>query len=121
VVAAGVPERWFASAIERPGRVIDRHTPSPYNPPWFERGKRFGGRRRIRDAGRVAMDEDRTLSRVELESDSEPIAGRIPEPGGRAQEFAGYMSLIEALERLRRPPGSRPSTSPPLEGLSHMP
>ena len=43
------------------------------------------------------MDGDRTLLRVELESDSEPIAGRIREPGGRAHEFAGYMSLIEAL------------------------
>ena len=73
VVAAGLPERWFASAIERPGRVIDRHTPSPYNPLWFERGKRFGGRRRIRDAGCVAMDGDKTLLRVELESDSESV------------------------------------------------
>jgi hypothetical protein len=67
------------------------------------------------------MDGDGTLLRVELESDSEPIAGRIREPGGRAHEFAGYMSLIEALERLRRPPGSLPSTSLPPEGLSHTP
>jgi len=67
------------------------------------------------------MDGDRTLLRVELESDSEPIARRIREPGGRAHEFAGYMSLIEALERLRRPPESRPSASRPPEGLSDMP
>jgi hypothetical protein len=68
------------------------------------------------------MDGDRTLLRVELESDSEPIAGRIREqPGGRVHEFAGYMSLIEALERVRRPPGFLPSTSPPSEGLSHTP
>jgi len=58
---------------------------------------------------------------AQLGSDSEPIAGRIREPGGRAHEFAGYMSLIEPMERLRRPPESRPSTSPPPEGLSHTP
>jgi hypothetical protein len=67
------------------------------------------------------MDGDRTLLRVELESDSEPIAGRTRGPGGSAHEFAGYMSLIEALERLGRPPASSPGTSPPLEGLSHTP
>ena len=67
------------------------------------------------------MDGDRTLLRVELESDSEPIAGRIREPGGRVHEFAGYMSLIGALERLRRPPGPSPSTSPPPEGTAQRP
>src|SRR4051794_36386545 len=42
VVAAGPPERWFASTSERLGRMMDRHVPSPYNPLRFERGKRFG-------------------------------------------------------------------------------
>ena len=50
------------------------------------------------------MEGERKLLTVELESNSEPIAGRISEPDGRAHEFAGYMSLIEALEQLRTPP-----------------
>jgi len=58
------------------------------------------------------MDGDRTLLRVELESDSEPIAGRIREPGGRTDEVAGYTSLIEAWSGS----GGRQG---PVRGLPH--
>jgi hypothetical protein len=44
---------------------------------------------------------ERTRLTVELDSEAEPIRGQISQPDGRAQEFSGYMGLIEALERLR--------------------
>jgi hypothetical protein len=67
------------------------------------------------------MDGERTRLTVELESDSEPIAGQIEESGGAAHEFKGYMGLIEALERVRRSPTSLPDPPVPEEGLSHAP
>jgi hypothetical protein len=67
----------------------------------------------------VDVSGERTRLTVELESDSEPIAGRIEESGGRAHEFAGYMSLIEALERLRRPPETPRDASSPEMGSPH--
>jgi hypothetical protein len=56
---------------------------------------------RGRSRDRHLVEPGRTRLTVELESQSEPIRGRISEPGGRAREFSGYMGLIEALERLR--------------------
>jgi hypothetical protein len=69
--------------------------------------------------GGIVLDVDakRTRLTVELDCDSEPIAGRIEETGGTEHEFAGYMSLIETLERLR--PSAARTPAPPKEGLPH--
>jgi hypothetical protein len=78
--------------------------------------------RTIAPGGMVTgMEGERTRFTVELDADSEPIAGQIEESGGTAHEFKGYMSLIEAVERLRRPAEAPSGTSPPREGLSHAP
>jgi hypothetical protein len=60
------------------------------------------------------VDAQRTRLTVELDSGSEPIAGRIEESGGAEHEFTGYMSLIETLERLR--PAAARRRTPPQEG-----
>jgi hypothetical protein len=69
----------------------------------------------------LGVEGKRTRLTVELEADSEPIAGQIEEFGGTAHEFKGYMSLIAALERLRRPSRAAAAASPREEGLSHAP
>jgi hypothetical protein len=69
----------------------------------------------------LRVSGERTRLTVELESDSEPIAGQIEESGGAAHEFKGYMGLIEALERVRRSPNAPPDPPVAEEGLSHAP
>jgi hypothetical protein len=54
---------------------------------------------------------------IELESDSQPIAGTIRQPpGGRAKAFAGWLQLTEMIEAARRAadqdPPARPSATP---------
>jgi hypothetical protein len=68
-----------------------------------------------------SVEGERTRFTLELEADSEPIAGQIEESGGTAHEFRGYMSLIEAVERLRRLPGAPRGESPSREGASYGP
>jgi hypothetical protein len=64
----------------------------------------------------LVVDAKRKRLTVELESDTEPIAGEIAEPGGKAHAFTGYMDLISTLEQLRLTPPAPPVPRRPGEG-----
>jgi hypothetical protein len=45
---------------------------------------------------------------LDLEVGTEPIAGRLSEPGGEPAPFAGWLELAAALERAVRPDPPEP-------------
>jgi hypothetical protein len=47
---------------------------------------------------------------LEIDSDADPISGRLSEHGGPSEEFVGWLGLARALERVLEP-DARPSAS----------
>jgi hypothetical protein len=71
--------------------------------PGAKRGSRWESRR-------VEVDADDL--RLTIERGSDPIAGSLGLPDGRALRFEGYVQLVAALEDVRKPP---PSDDPEKE------
>jgi hypothetical protein len=47
------------------------------------------------------MDEPLRIS-IELDSGTEPVAGRITVPGAAPRAFVGWMELVHAIDRARQ-------------------
>ena len=67
------------------------------------------------------MDDERAAGRartrvltLEIDSDSDPIAGRLSEGGARGQPFVGWLGLARALEHVLEPAEPASGAGPPL-------
>jgi hypothetical protein len=70
------------------------------------------------DTGRVddqqASDRGRTrVLTLEIETDSDPIAGRLSEGGAPERRFVGWLALARALELALEPAEREPRVNPP--------
>jgi hypothetical protein len=51
---------------------------------------------------------------LEIDADSDPIAGRVSERGARGQPFVGWLGLARALELVLEPAERAPGPGRPL-------
>ena len=55
------------------------------------------------DDARAAPSTGTRVLTLEIETDSDPIAGRLSEVGARGQDFVGWLGLARALELVLEP------------------
>jgi hypothetical protein len=64
----------------------------------------------VHDQRAAASARTRVLT-LEIDSDSDPITGRLSEGGAPGQQFVGWLGLARALELVPEP--AEPAPSPP--------
>lgn len=66
----------------------------------------------VDDARAIGRGRTRVL-RLEIDADSDPIAGRLSEGGAPGRQFVGWLGLARALELALEPGEPAPDVSPP--------